>query len=711
MTALTNLDRRDLLKGMVVLLLATSTAARASDAIPVKLNAWVAIGPGEDVTLALAHAEMGQGVTTTLPAILADELEVEFARVRLVNADFDPAFRHPFYQWQFTGNSESIATYADLVRAAGAAARTMLIQAAAERTGVRADRLKVVDGRVVGGPRPFGYAELAEPAARIRPPEKPILKPAGERRSLGRPRVDIPAKVDGSAIFGIDVAVPDMLSAAVCLAPNAGGVLESLDEAAIRAMPGVERIVRLKRGYAVVASSWWQARQALAAGKPQWRGGATRDTAQLLDGYREKLDEGPFRVVKEQGAPLPSVTREIAFDFVSPFQAHATMEPMNCTVHLTSDRCEIWAPTQGMEMTHLVARQVTGLADAAIVIHRTYLGGGFGRRLLGDFVRDAILIAREAGAPVKTLWTREADFQGDFYRPASLHRATASLGSDGLPASVRHRVVCPSMLLYAWPRGAFPELADATLPADPPEAYDTMPVEGLVDPLYALPHLKVELHRYRSEVPVSVWRTTGHGPNNWALESLIDACAGQSGVDPLTYRRRMLGRDARALALLDELDRRAGLSQPAPTGVFTGVALAEGFGSRIAQAVSLSVESGRDLRIRRVVSIVDLGQTLDPAIATRNIEGGVVWGLSALRTEARFEQGGIADTNFDGFDPLHLWETPATETYFLDSGGKPGGVGEIGPVPTLAAACNAIAAATGVRITELPISRQGFRIV
>ena len=705
-----DLSRRSLLKGGAVLLLAAHAPGFARTGGPRPLNAWVAIGPNGRFTLALAHAEMGQGITTTLPAILADELEIDFAHVDLVNADFSPAFRHPTYQWQFTGNSESIATYSELVRGAGAAARTMLIDAAARRFGVPAALLTAHDGRVWHGKTSLAYAALAEAAAAIRPPEKPILKPLALRRPLAHPRVDVPAKVDGSAVFGIDVKVPGCLAAAVCFAPTVGARLASLDEAAILAAPGVRKVVRLDRGYAVVADRWWRAQRALPLGKPQWTRGLGKDSAGLMADYRAVLDNGSFRTVKSAGTPPRTAGRTITGDFHSPYQAHATMEPMNCTVHLTANRCEIWVPTQGMEMTHLVARQVTGLPDDAIVIHRTYLGGGFGRRLLGDFVKEAILIAKAVGQPVKMLWSREADFHGDFYRPAMLHRVSAVLGDDGLPRSMTHRVVSPSMLLYGWPRGMFPNLADATQPIDPPQEYDLMPVEGVIESLYDLPHLNVEFHRLASEVPVSVWRTTGHGPNNWVLESVIDDCAHLAGAAPLAYRRRLLARSPRALALLDTLAERAALDRPAPAGEFRGIAIASAFGSMIAQAVALTVDESKAVRLRRVVSVVDLGEVLDRDIATRNIEGGVVWGLSALRTQMSFAADGSSTTNFDAFDPLHLWETPAIETHFIDGGGKPGGVGEIGPVPTLAAVCNAIRAATGIRIKELPFTRLGFTI-
>ena len=691
-------------------MLAAHAPSFARSGEPRQLNAWVAVGSGGRFTLALAHAEMGQGITTTLPAILADELEVDFAKVDLVNADFSPVFRHPFYQWQFTGNSESIATYSELVRGAGAAARTMLVAAAAQRLGVSADMLVARSGRVWLGKVSLTYAELADAAAAIKPPDKPILKPLALRQPLSHPRVDIPAKVDGSAVFGIDVSMPGCLAAAVCFAPVVGAQLTKLDEAAILEAPGVRKVVRLDRGYAVVADRWWRAQRALRLGNPQWTRGLGKDSAALMSDYQTVLDGGQFRTVKEAGTPPTTAGRSTSADFHSPFQAHATMEPMNCTVRLTATRCEIWAPTQGMEMTHLVAKQLTGLPDDAIVIHRTYLGGGFGRRLLGDFVKQAIIIAQAVGQPVKMLWSREADFRGDFYRPAVLHRVSVVLGDDGMPRSMSHRVVSPSMLLYGWPRGAFPNLADATQPVDPPEEYDLMPVEGVIEPLYDLPHLHVAFHRLRSEVPVSVWRTTGHGPNNWVLESFIDDCAHLAGLAPLNYRRRLLAKHPRALALLDALAERAALDRAPPAGQSRGIAIASAFGSLIAQAVTLTVDDDKAVRFCRIVSVVDLGEVLDRDIATRNIEGGIVWGLSSLRTEMAFAGDGSSVSNFDGFDPLHLWETPAIETFFIDGGGKPGGVGEIGPVPTLAAVCNAIRAATGIRIKELPFTRLGFSI-
>jgi isoquinoline 1-oxidoreductase beta subunit len=718
-TRLTSLTRRNFFKGTgaLVVSVAASASTGAADPVRSRLNAWVAVGPGETVTLALAHAEMGQGITTTMPALIADELGVDLGKVRLEAADFDPAFRNPTYQWMFTGNSESIATYADIVRRAGAAARIMLIEAAADRLHAPAAELAAEDGHVVhrASGRRLSFGRLAPAAARLTPPKDPSLR-AARPNSRSRPRLDIPAKVDGSAVFGIDVKVPGMLYAAVKRAPSIGGELADFDERAALTRPGVVRCLRLQGGLAVVADRWWRAQSALAAAKPSWRPGpfAGLDTEAMLAPYRDGLAGQGLRNVKAVGdAPATLAAGSgprLAALYRSPFQAHATMEPMNCTAHVTADRCELWVPTQGTEMAHLVAKQVTGLADAAIHIHRTLLGGGFGRRLLGDFVKQAVMIAGAVGKPVKLIWSREEDFAQDSYRSAILHQIEARLGGDGMPIAVAHRLVAPSMLLYAWARGTFPDLADATQPADPPEAYDLMPVEGLIEPLYGIPNYGVDFLRLKTPLPVSVWRTTGHGPNSFAWESFIDELAHAAGVDPVAYRRRLLAGNARALRVLDALAERARLDRPPPKGQARGVAIAAGFGSVIAQAVTLAV-AGKEIKLHKVVSVADPGQVLDPAIATRNIEGGVVWGLSALRTEMTFADGAAAVTNFDAFDPLHLWETPAIETHFLDSGEKLGGVGELGPVPTLAAVCNAVFAATGDRIRTLPLGRSGYSIV
>ncbi|MGW1424565.1 molybdopterin cofactor-binding domain-containing protein [Bradyrhizobium manausense] len=681
-------------------------------------NAWLRIAPDDTVTIKLAQSEMGQGIATTLPLALADELDADWSHVKFEWADFDQSYRHPQYQWMFTGNSESISTFFPMMRTIGAAARTMLIKAAAKRLDVRDDTLRVENGRIHhdATKRVLSFGAVASDAAKLEAPKDPPLKPWSALRLIGKPqqRVDIPSKVDGSAVFGIDVKVPGMLVAAIRRAPSPGGSLVRFDAAAIKAQRGVEAVIEIPSGLAVVAKDYWTAKRAVDNADLAFMTGPIADysTQKQRADYAAFLTTAAFESrakVGESEAALAAADKVLAASFEIPAQAHASMEPMNCTAHVTADRCELWIPTQGVEITHAVAKQMTGLSDDSIIIHRTMVGGGFGRRLLADFAQLSIVVAKAVGRPVKVIWSREEDFRYDAYRPPMAHAVTASLGRDGLPVAMTHRVVSPSHMLYIFPRGVIKAEGDWARPIAPPAAYDGMAVEGLVETPYAISNYSVELNRVETPLPVSVWRTTGHGPNNFVLESFIDELAHAAGKDPLAYRLALAAADPRAVAVLKAVADMSDWGKTAPAGRTRGLALAKAFGGFIAQAVELSVR-GKEVKCHRVWSAADIGQTLDPGIATSNIEGGIVWGLSGLRTEATFTDGEIQQTNFDQFDPLHLWETPAIETRFIESGAKPTGVGELGPVPTHAAVCNAIFAATGDRIRSLPISRSGYRL-
>jgi isoquinoline 1-oxidoreductase beta subunit len=383
------------------------------------------------------------------------------------------------------------------------------------------------------------------------------------------------------------------------------------------------------------------------------------------------------------------------------------MEPMNCTAHVADGQCEIWAPTQGTELAQTVAAHVTGLSTDKIIIHRTLIGGGFGRRLLADFVKQTLIVAMAVKRPVKLVWSREEDFGHDFYRPGMLHAISGSLSANGAVIALSHRVVSPSHMLYIFPRAMFPKLTDWTEPAAPPPNIDTMGVEGLLEIPYDIPNQTVEQHHLELDVPVSVWRTTGHGPNNFVLESFVDELAFAAKADPIAFRRSLLSKNARALKVLNLVADKAGWGTPAGANAARGVAIASAFGGVIAQIVELSVK-GSEVKLHRVVAVVDCGRTLDPGIAESNILGGIVWGLSGMKTAVTFDSGRTVQSNFDRFDPAHLWETPHCEVHFIDSGAKLGGTGELGPVPVHAAVCNAIFAATGKRIRKLPLSLSGF---
>jgi isoquinoline 1-oxidoreductase subunit beta len=682
-----------------------------------RLNAWVGIRADGKAVIVVSQTEMGQGISTTLPVVLADELGILLQDIVLRDASFDPAYRHPQYNWMFTGNSESIQAFYDLMRRMGAAAREMLVAAAAQRLKVKPEELSVDAGKIRHAPsgRSIGLGAVAAAAARLPVPEAPKLKAQSKLAFVGRPvpRFDLPAKTDGSAKFGIDVVVPGMLSAALKRSPWPGGKPAQYSAERIKAQPGVVAVVELPDGIAVVARTYWQARKALDSAKITWSAAKTEDLASstIADDYRHRLEQGPFYVHLQKGdSDAGAGGRRMEAVYEIPFQAHATMEPMNCTASVTKDSCEIWVPTQGMELTHGLAMRETGLPPEQIKIHRTLAGGGFGRRLLADFVKQAIQISKTVGVPIKLVWSREEDMTHDAYRPAMLHRISAVLDGTGKPQAIGHRVVSPSHLLYVFPRPTFPDLNDWSSPIAPPPQYDSMAVEGLISALYDIPNQRIEQHYYDSKIAVSVWRTTGHGPNNFVLESFIDELAAAAARDPLELRRELLRGNDRALNVLDLAAQKAGWGQPLPPGHARGLAFANAFGGLIAQVAEIEIR-GKDIKLKRIVSAVDPGRVLDPGIAESNIAGGIVWGISALRTHITFKNGSPEQSNFDSFDPLHLWETPQIEVHFIESGEKLGGMGEIGPVPTSAAVCNAIAAATGERIRSLPITAAGFNFV
>jgi isoquinoline 1-oxidoreductase subunit beta len=477
--------------------------------------------------------------------------------------------------WMFTGNSESRSTFYPIMRIVGAAARELLVQVAAKRLNIDATNLVVRDGIIANqaSGRKLRFGALAGEAATRPVPEAPRLKSNSELKLIGRPlaRLDVPGKTDGSAVFGIDVRVPGMAIAAIRRAPSPGGKLVSYDRSRILARKGVIATVEIASGLAVVADRYWTAKRALRDGKLVFAAGrlANYSTEAQRADYMQRLASGEFMIKKKSGdaaSYLASADGVISAVYEIPVQAHATMEPMNCTAHVTADRCELWAPTQGMEIAHAVAKQITGLPDDRIIIHRTLLGGGFGRRLLADFVRVAIETAQAAGRPVKVIWSREEDFTYDAFRPPMTHAVRAHLGADQLPTVIAHRVVSPSHLLHVFPRTKIGAEPPWGRPIDPPRAHDGMAVEGLVETPYDIPNELVEQNFVDTPLNVSVWRTTGHGPNNFVLESFIDELAHGSGCDPLAYRLSLASKDSRAVAVLNAVAEMSEWARKAPAG-------------------------------------------------------------------------------------------------------------------------------------------------
>ena len=705
-------SRRNLLGGMatgVAVLVAGRLSpievfAQPAPASETPINAWVAIASDGTVTLQCAHSEMGQGIYTTFAAVIADELGADWSKCEVVFSPAAPAYRHPIYNWQFSGNSESIRSYHTLIRKMGAAAREMLISAAADRLQRSAAELTARNGRIHDASgRSVGFGEVAVDAAQKAVPAQPQVKPESEWRLVGGgrslPRRDVPPKVAGNAIFGIDVKVPGMAHAAVMSAPTLGGKIAAVDEASIGGIAGVIKVVPLGGAVAVVAEHYWQARVALEKLEVTWRSGpaGTLDDDSLEAMYRNAQagDTGWAEGEKHGDAPsvLAAASSVIEAEYQSPWLSHAPMEPMNATVSVTDAGVTVWAPTQGMQMTELVLANVLQVPTEKITIHRTYLGGGFGRRLLADFVVQAALCSKAVGRPVKVIWSREEDIKQDWFRPAFLHRIRASLGRDGLPSAVLHRLVAPSILAPVSPTPIQPGMVDAVA------------IEGLVEHPYGIPNRRTDYHMLQVPIPTMVLRTTGHGPNNFAFESFVDELAHAAGQDPYQYRRKLLADRPVALAVLDRAAALANWGKLEP-GHFQGLAFADCFGSYLCQVVELSLVDGA-VKIHRVTSACDPGRVLDRVNAVSMIEGGVIWGLSvALYSAISFINGGVRETNFDDYRVVTLPDTPELVTEFLESRETLGGLGEVGPVCVPAALCNALFFATGSRHRRLPLARE-----
>jgi isoquinoline 1-oxidoreductase beta subunit len=682
----------------------------AAGARDVTLNAWLRITTDDQVTLICSQSEMGQGIMTTLPAVLAEELGADWKRVRVEISPVAAVYRNPRINWMFTGNSESTAAFFDLLLQMGASAREMLIAAAAKRWGVFPRECRAEGGRVVHGPsaRALSFGDLAEAAGRETPPAKPALKAQKDWTFLGRslPRVELPSKLNGTAVFGLDFRVPGMLYAAVKQSPVFGGQVKAFDKAVALRLSGVVDVVPIPNGVAVVAKTYWEAARALRQLPVSFDEGknASLSSETVMAQYRAALEAGPWLTVRAEGAFKDAGNtaadprgETYTAEYESQFLAHATMEPMNCTAHVTADGCQIWGPLQGPELAQIAAAQVTGLPQEKITVNRTLLGGGFGRRLLADFVVQAVLVSKAVAAPVKVVWSREEDMQHDVYRPATLQTVTAEVDRSGLPRSIVHRVVSPSILQFVFPPAVT-------------ETNDPSCLEGLMESHYEIPSVKVDFHLLKIGVPTSVLRTTGFGPNVFAVESFVDELAHRARQDPYAYRRRLL-KDDRSLAVLDLAAEKAGWGKPLPPGAGRGIAYAEAFRTHIAHVVELSVDDRR-VTIHRVVCVIDCGTVLDPEISRSSLEGGTVWGIgAAFKSAVSFRDGRTVESNFDGFRIPQMHEAPPIEVHIVDSGARPlGGTGEVGPVTLVPAVTNAIFAATGTRLRSLPLVRHGLRL-
>lgn len=712
----TNLSRRRLLRvGAAVgggLLLEVAlpwptppAAAAAADGFAP--NAFVRIGRDGIVALTMPQVEMGQGIYTAQAMLVAEELDVELAQVRIEHAPADDGlYANPLLGFQATGGSTSVRAFFTPLREAGATARAMLIAAAAGQWQVDPATCTAEGGTVMHGPsgRRLGYGELADRAAALPVPQQVVLKAPDQRKLIGTPakRVDSADKVNGKAVFGIDVKLPGMKIATVAACPVFGGKLRAVDDGEALAVRGVRQVVRLEDAVAVVADHMGAARKGLEALHIDWDEGpnAQLSTADLV----RQLEQGAERqgVVAKQsgdvGAALQGAAKRLAAVYQMPLLAHATMEPMNCTVHVRADGCEVWCGSQVLSRARATAAEVTGLPLDKVVVHNQFLGGGFGRRLEVDYVTQAVRIARQVDGPVKVIWTREEDIQHDIYRPIYLDRLSAGLDAAGQPVSFQHRVV-GSSIVARW----VPEYFQNDLDFDA--------VDGAAGP-YDFANLLVDW--VRADPPAGLttgwWRGVGVTHNAFVVEGFVDELAAAAGKDPVDYRRGLLGQAPRAKAVLDLAAAKAGWGQPLPAGKGRGVAVIFGFDTYVAQVAEVAVAEDGSVRVERVVCAVDCGTVVNPDTVTAQMQGGIMYGLTAaLHGEITLKNGRVEQGNFDTYQIVRIDEAPAIEVHIVPSQEAPGGIGEPGTATIAPAVVNAVFAATGKRLRKLPIDAAELR--
>jgi isoquinoline 1-oxidoreductase subunit beta len=703
-------SRRDFLKlsvGAAVgggLLIGFGLPARSQSPTLFAPNAFLRIDRAGKVTFVMPHIEMGQGTHTSLPMLIAEELEVDVDKVAIEHSPADDKlYVNPLIGWQATGASTAIRGMYVPLRQAGATARVMLVTAAAQRWKVDPATCRAEQGVVLHAStsRKLGYGTLADAAAKLPVPEKVALKAPADFKLVGTPhrRLDSPGKVNGSANFGIDKRLPGMKFATLAASPTFGGRLVSVDEAKAKAVRGVSHVVRLDDAVAVIATNTWAAKQGLAAAAPQWDAGpnAKLSTADIV-AQLARASEKPGAVARSEGvaaAVMRQASREVEAIYEQPFLAHAAMEPMNCTVQLSKDGCDIWVGTQVPGLTQTAVMKLTGLQREQVRIHNHLLGGGFGRRLEYDGTVRAVQIAQHVRGPVQVIWSREEDIQHDLYRPYYYDRISAGLNARGLPLAWSHRIAGSS-------------IAARYAPAWFKDGIDPDAVDSSENQPYEVGAIHVDYVRQEPPgIPTTWWRGVGVTRGTFVVESFIDELAAHAKQDPLAYRLALLEKNPRAKNVLQIAAQHSGWGKPLPAGQGRGIALCIGFGSFIAQVVQVSVESDGTVKPTRAWCVVDCGVQVNPDTIRAQMESGIVFGLSAaLHGEITIKDGRVEQSNFGDYRVLRINETPRIGVHLVKSAEAPGGVGEPGTSCVMPALTNAIFAATGKRIRKLPVGEQ-----
>jgi isoquinoline 1-oxidoreductase beta subunit len=676
------------------------------DTVPNEINAFLAIDPDGSILIRSPHNEMGQGAITALPMIVAEELECDWSKVKVEYASPTRNLReNNVYGDMVTAGSRGVRMSWQMLLQAGASARERLIAAAAQRWNVPASECAAANSKVThkASGRSLDYAALAADAAKIKLDKEPAIRTPDQFKLIGQslPRLDTPHKINGAAKFAIDTRITGMVYAAISACPVPGGKLKSVDEAPIKGRRGVERIVKLDDAVAVIADRYWRAKEALALLNPEWDTGEAgkTDSAQFAKMYRDLLD-GSLVSAKNDGdvdgvfaKTAAAGGRIVESLYEAPHAAHAQMEPLNCTARFDGDKLEIWVGTQIPMGALRLAAATSGLKPENITINNCFLGGGFGRRGNNDEMRQAILVAKQVGKPVKLLWTREEDMMHDRFRPQAAVRLKTALGADGWPMAFDARIAVGSIM------------RSSGNPAAAANGIEAQAVEGIANTNYKIPNVRVGCVLKNTHMPVGFWRSVGSSQNAFFMESYVDELALAAGQDPYKFRRTLLAHRPDFLGVLDKIADKGDWGKPLPQGYGRGIAIHECYGTIIGQVTEVSVTAKGEVRVHRVVAAVDCGHVVNPRIVEAQMQGGIMYGLSAaLYGDLTIKNGVIQETNFDQYEMVRLADAPKIEVYLALSGGKKwGGIGEPGTAATAPSVANAVFAATGTRVRSLPL--------
>nr|WP_255417104.1 MULTISPECIES: xanthine dehydrogenase family protein molybdopterin-binding subunit [unclassified Limnohabitans] len=667
-------------------------------------NAWVHIADDNSITILSAHSEMGQGVHTSMPMLVAEELNVDLSQIKVVDAPPGAAYVNALLGAQITGGSTSVRGSWEKLRVAGAQVREMLVSAAAAEWNVDRAQIKADKGMLIGpNGKKATYGAMAAAASKLPVPEKPAIKDPKDFRIVGKrtKRLDTPAKTNGTAEFGIDVKLPGMVYATIVQCPVIGGKVKSFDSAQAKAMPGVQAVVQVSDGVAVVADSWWRAKKAAEKLSVQWDEGAVASIsdASMLEGNRAAAKSGKvIPIIASKGDVAKAIggaAKVLEAEYITPMQSHSPLEPMNFTAHVQGNKALLIGPTQFQQGAHGAVAGALGLKPEDVTLKTTYLGGGFGRRLELDFVVQAAEISKAVGKPVKLVWTREEDMTHDYYRPMGVNNVKGGLDASGMPVGVHFKVTSQSVTQRAF--------------GLPKETLDPFMAEAAVAG-YNVPNTQHDLVIHDTGFRVGYWRAVSHSMNAFANESFVDEMAKAAGQDPYAYRMKMLEGKPRYANVLKLAAEKAGWGKPVAKGRARGIALMEGYDSYMAQVAEVSLNKDGSVKVHKVTVAADVGHMVNPDTVEAQLQSSIIFGMGAvLKHQITMANGRVKETNYNTYEPVRMHETPQIDIVLVKSTEKPGGIGEPGTAVAAPAIANAVAALTGKRVRRLPLTADAIR--